>query len=80
MISINDWRNDPQLKSMTCYKKRFAFFPVKCIDGTVVWMKSFYKKYQKWYYKSFNENDPDLHTDFLGNITQDEYIIIKLTE
>jgi hypothetical protein len=78
-----NWRNDPGLTSKSEYRKRFAFLrPVMCSDGTKVWMKSYYKKYDLW---SHGDNvsyydEGYLHTDFIENITEQEYIIRKLAE
>jgi len=77
-----NWRNDPGLVSKPDYRKRFALRPVMCSDGTKVWMKFYYKKYELW---SHGDNVPYhdeeyLHTDFIENITEAEYIVRKLAE
>ncbi len=83
-MSYNDWRDDPGLKSHTEYKKRFAYFPVKCSDGTSVWFKKYYSKYKSWGMSHgvdlFEGDEYYLHTDFIEHITEAEYIVRKLSE
>jgi hypothetical protein len=81
-IDPPNWRHDPGLKSKSEYRKRFAFRPVVCSDGTKVWFKSYYKKYEQWshgdgasYY-----DEGYLHTDFIENVTEADFIIRKLAE
>jgi hypothetical protein len=78
-----NWRNDPGLTSKSEYRKRFAFRPVMCSDGTKVWMKFYFKKYDLWSHGDEPLSHYDegyLHTDFIENITEQEYIIRKLAE
>lgn len=80
---LNDWRNDVGLSSRTEYKKRFAIFPVKCLHDESVWFKSYYSKYKHWGYSDIVQqscNEYYLHTDFIENITEGEYIVRKLSE
>lgn len=84
-IDPHNWRNDPGLSCIIEYKKRFAFFPVKCADGTKVWFRHYYKKYELWSHNHAGSGskyrDSDyLHTDFIENITEPEYIVRKLSE
>lgn len=74
----DDWRNDPGLVSQIEYRKRFALLPVRCSDGEQVWFKHYYSKYKEWGDESPFEYS--LHTDFIENITEAEYIIRKLSE
>lgn len=81
-IDPPNWRNDPGLVSKPEYRKKFALRPVICSDGTKVWLEYYYKKYELWshgddapYY-----DDGYLHTDFIENITEAEFIIRRLTE
>ena len=73
---------DPGLVSKPEYRKKFALRPVICSDGTRVWLEYYYKKYELWshgddapYY-----DDGYLHTDFIENITEAEFIIRRLAE
>ena len=83
----DNWRNDPGLSSKVIYKKKFAIFPKKCQDGTVIWWKNYYTKYQYWGFKHSGiasldilNSDNDLHEDKLESVTEAEYIVRKLTE
>lgn len=82
----NDWRNDPGLTSTVIYKKKFALLPRRCEDGTLVWLKNYYTKFQFWGFRrsitmaNVLDYRDDLHEDKLENITEAEYIIRKLTE
>jgi len=84
MVEPNiSWRNDPGLSSVVEYKRRFAYLPVTCADGTRIWCESYYKKYLHWGHSHGNKifDDDDYgHTDFVENITEAEYIIRKLAE
>jgi hypothetical protein len=59
----------------------------KCDDGTKVWFKFYYKKYEIWSHGrfgvkgslNFDENDY-LHTDFIGCLTEADYIVCRLVE
>lgn len=79
-----DWRNDSGLSSTPKYKKKFAFFEVKCSDGSKVWLRNYYKKYLVWstddMHIRLTHDDGYFHTDFIENITESEYIIRKLAE
>jgi hypothetical protein len=78
-----NWRLDPGLSSIFEYKKKFALWPVKCSDGTKVWFKFYYKKYELWSHtgfgggNGFNDNEY-LHTDFVGTLSEADYIVEKL--
>jgi len=77
-----NWRNDPGLISKSEYRKKFALRPVMCSDGTKVWMKSYFKKYELWSHgdKASYYDEGYLHTDFIENITEAEYIVRRLIE
>jgi hypothetical protein len=82
-IDPPNWRNDPGLISKSEYRKKFALRPVMCSDNTKVWMKSYYKKYDLWSHGDTSMSRYDegyLHTDFIENITEEEFIIRKLAE
>jgi hypothetical protein len=83
-MTYNNWREDPGLKSQVEYKRRFAILPVMCSDGISMWFKPYYSKYKHWGYGPPLYTDKldnyNLHTDFIENITEAEYIIRKLTE
>jgi hypothetical protein len=81
----DNWRNDPGLSCVVVYKKKFALFPRKCEDGTKVWLKNYYTKYEYFGFKrsmsSLDIHDGDnYHIDQLEDITEAEYIVRRLTE
>jgi len=83
----NNWRNDPGLHSVTEYKRKFAIRPITCSDNIQVWFKFYYKKYEHWghsnipFNRNFNTLDESyIHTDFIENISEAEYIVRKLSE
>lgn len=82
----DNWRNDPGLESAHLYRKKFALFPQKCEDGTVVWLKNYYVKYQYWGFRraitatDILDHRDDLHEDKLESITEAEYIVRRLIE
>jgi hypothetical protein len=82
----DNWRNDPGLTSKNMYKKKYALFPTKCEDGTVVWLKNYYVKYRYWGFRraitaaDIADYRDDLHEDKCENITEAEYIVRRLTE
>jgi hypothetical protein len=77
MSSQDNWRKDPNMVSKTFYKKKFALFPKKCEDSETVWLKNYYKKYERWGH-GFGEDTG--HTDHVENITEAEYIVRRLKE
>ena len=82
-MAYQSWRDDPGLSSFNTYKKRFAFWPVICEDGTKVWWKNYYSTYRHWnveYLIGDHSEDRRHHVDFTGHITEAEYIVRKLTE
>jgi hypothetical protein len=77
-----NWRNDPGLASTVEYRRKFALWPTICCDGTKVWGKFYYKKYELWshsYSGKIYREDDYLHTDFIENISEADYIIEKLS-
>jgi hypothetical protein len=73
-----NWRHESGMIASTRYIKKFAFIKTQCSDGTEVWLKNYYKKYEVWN-SSFLEGE-DFHIDFIENITEAEYIIRKLAD
>ena len=84
MANQSNWRDDPALSCITVYKRRFAILPTLC-EGTRIIFRFYYKHYNIWSHgqngssKVFDD-EQGLHTDFIGNITEETYIIRKLTE
>lgn len=75
------WRGDPGLTCKIKYKKRYAFLPTLCYGNKRVWLKNYYKKYEMWYHgRNTLETGDYLHTDFIENVSEEEYIIRKLAE
>jgi len=70
---MRDWRNE--LTSTTRYKKAFAWFPKK-IGNEMIWWKNYYKKYVTWGF----ENDSYGHTEMTEELTEDVYLVRKLSE
>lgn len=73
-----NWRNDNGLKSVVEYKKRFAYLKTECADGSIVWLKPYYKKYKIW--SSGYDDGNYSHTDFIENITEAEYLVRMLSD
>lgn len=78
-----DWRSDQSLIPKTSYKKSFAIFPVTCSGNQRIWLRVYYKKYITWSHsrgsRVFNDDDYG-HTDFIENITEDEFLVRKIAE
>jgi len=81
-LKIEDWREVEGFEGIPEYKKRFAFLPKTCSDGSVVFLKNYYEKYLHWVREAshFLEKDFHAHTDFVENITEAEYIVRKLSD
>ncbi len=69
-MNFDDWRKDPAIKKHDFYVKTFAIVPTLCTDGKWIWLKTFYKKYISY----------SNHIDFDGNISEEEYLLRKLSE
>jgi hypothetical protein len=83
--STGNWRNDPGLESYILYKKKFAITPITSHDGQRIWMRTYYAKYTIW--SGYDQNPGSLssntsyrHTDFIENITEEEYIVRKISD
>lgn len=76
----NNWRSGLDCENI--YKKKFALFPVVCHDGTKVWLRYYYKKYEIWRDRTrktlFDTEFP--HIDYIESITESEYIVRKIIE
>lgn len=79
-----NWREDASLTCEVEYKKKFAWLRVSCSDGTKVWFKSYYKKYEHWVEVSsthgYFDDDRYCHTDFVEYVSEADYIVRILTE
>jgi hypothetical protein len=73
-----NWRDE--LISTQMYVKHFAIFPKKCADGTNVWFKFYYSRYDGWRSAYSKKFDGYMHIDFIEHITEAEYIVRRLTE
>lgn len=82
MTHKDNWRNEPGLESTHRYEKKFAYLPVKCSDGRKIWLNNYYKHTCVWTVGKPAEFEEQYyqHTDFIGNISEAEYIIRKLAE
>jgi hypothetical protein len=74
------WRKESGMVNTPDYKRRFAFLTVNCSDGTELWMKHYYSKYNRWTSTHVSEELEYCHTDFVENITEEEYIVRKLAD
>ena len=75
-----NWRNDPGLKCEVVYKKKLAWVPITCSDGTRVWLTYYFKKYNRWLSGYATLYDFNYHTDFVENVSEAEYITRILAE
>lgn len=77
-----DWRDE--LAATPWYQKKFALLPVKTKDGEIIWLSSYYKKFVTYRYQSGALNktwdDGHEHTDFVENITEETFVVRKLSE
>ena len=69
-----NWRLEAGFSYIIKYKRRFALWPAKCLDGTTIWFNFYYKKYELWLVDEYR----DSHTDFIGNLSEADFIIEKL--
>lgn len=81
------WRNDPGLIFETEYKKKFAWLPVRCNnEEKKIWWKTYYQSFMNWGHSYSTAKSQDgmfmskYHQDFLGNITEEEYLVRKLSD
>ena len=74
-----DWRNESGLKCITTYKKRFSVFPTRCADGTLLWMKYYYVKYNTWNSR-YNYDGSNGHREKIEIIDEETYMMRKLAE
>lgn len=82
MTKKADWRDEPGLVSTNKYSRKFAYTPIKCSDGQDVWFKYYYKHYRVWTCHPVSSFDEQYysHEDFIGNVSEEEYIVRKLAE
>lgn len=79
MPVVDSWRLEAGLTKKSVYKKRFAYVPRLCSDGSSVWFKMYYDMYEIWNHPAASEQTLG-HTDFIESITEEEYIIRKLAD
>ena len=82
-IPTSNWRHEPGLVCTPEYRRKFAILPVKCVDGEVVWLKHYYKKYKHWTHMRIGKvwsGEDFVHTDFIERVSEADYIIRKLAE
>lgn len=80
--NYTNWRYDHGMESRPVYKKRFALWRKVCADGSVVWLKPYYKKYLIWSTSTGAASyDKDYyHKEFIEDVSEAEYIVRKLAE
>lgn len=81
-MTKDNWRNEPGLVATNEYKRNFAYLPVSCTGGEKIWFSYYYKHLQHWTVgrQVSIEDQYYYHTDFVGNITEQEYVVRKLSE
>jgi hypothetical protein len=72
---MKDWREEVDCKNI--YKKKYAFWPVTCMDGSRIWRVHYYRHYHFWVASYAADSG---HTDYVGKISEAEYLIRKLSE
>jgi hypothetical protein len=75
-----NWRDDVTLEHHSFYKKKWAFRPVICSDGTKVWFNNYYSYFRIWRNKHHSVSGTYRHCDFIENITEAEYLVRKLAD
>ena len=82
MTKKADWRDEPGLVSTNKYSRKFAYTPIKCSDGQTVWFSYCYKHIRTWTcgMPTTFEDQYYSHDDFIGYISEEEYIVRKLAE
>lgn len=74
-----NWRDDGTLVHRPFYKRKWAFRPITCSDGTKVWFKPYYSYYRIWNNDRVSSERYN-HTDFIENITEAEFLVRKLAD
>lgn len=81
------WRDDPGLIFETEYKKKFAWWPVHCLkEEKRIWLRPYYSYYMNWGHSYGNHPGKKglyeswYHQDFIGNLTEQEYLVRKLAD
>ena len=81
------WRDDPGLIFETEYRKKFAWLPVRCDnEKKKIWLTSYYQYFINWGHSFSSGKSKDgmyesmYHQDFIGNITEQEYVVRKLSD
>ncbi len=62
------------------YRKKFAFLPVYTKFGERIWFRIFYKKYEIIQDMYTDEDGFLHHVDFIENITESDYLVLKLAD
>lgn len=81
-MTYKDWRDDTGLVSTNTYSRKFAILPKKCLDGSIVWLSYYYKFVRVWSNRIPTDFEDQYysHPDFVGNISEEDYIVRKLAE
>lgn len=83
MTKLTNWRDDPGMKYNVQYKKKFALFPVIVADSKdKIWLKNYYTVYKCWGHGLMSTSyvSDHTHVDKVEDISEQEYIVRKLTE
>lgn len=82
MSRIENWRDDPGLQVRAEYKRKFAFLPTLVDDKEKIWLKNYYTVYKIYGHGvlSGKFGDMNSHKDTIGNISEEEYVVRKLTD
>ena len=78
---MEDWRDETSIINSTFYKKKFAYWPTECSDGQKIWFKPYYTEYKKFFYDTHNiESEGHGHVDYIGDHSEETYMIKRLAE
>lgn len=71
-----NWRDE--LKNTMFYRKVYAFLPVQCGEERV-WLKNYYREYNHYNSDFASDQFGDGHTEFSRNVTEEEFVVLSLT-
>ena len=69
-----NWRKDYGITTATIYKLKFAYFPIRLSDNTLIWMSCYYAGTTVFYY-----NDSKFKTEKGNSMSNVDYLINSLS-
>lgn len=80
MEEVEGWR--AELVSTPVYKQKYAWLPQLTISGEIIWLTRYYRVYKIWDTEHTHVDITVIHghRDVVGNITEADYIVRKLSE